>query len=298
MNTQDIALFLEVARSGSFAEAARRRGLDPSAVSRAVAGLETRLGLRLFERTTRRLSLTEAGETCLARMAPLVEELEAVAAAARDSTTRPSGHLRLSASVSFGQRVIVPRLAAFRAAFPSVTVEGLFSDANVDLVAERIDLAIRLAPAVSGDLIVSRLMTTRYRVVASPAYLAGAPRLAAPADLAGHRVLRFPFADYRDRWLFRDRAGALIEQPIDGDLVLAPALALLEAARGGLGPALLPDWLVDDDLAGGRLVHCLTEWQATATDFDTAAWLVYPSRAYLPAKTRAMIDFLRAELQG
>lgn len=299
MNTEDMALFVEIARQGSFAAAARARGVDPSSVSRAISTLEARLGVRLFQRSTRRLALTEAGARCLARVAPLLEELEDAIAATRDTGTRPRGILRLTASVAFGQQVVVPLLGRFRDSFPQVGVECLFTDANLDLVGERIDLAIRLAPAVGGDLVVSKLMDTRYLVVAAPAYLAAAPALEAPEDLARHRALRFPFADYRSRWLFRDAAGAVTEQPVDGDLVLAPAGAIRDAAVGGLGPALLPDWLVREDLAAGRLARCLPAWDVTATRFDTAAWLAYPSRSHLPAKTRAMIGFLRgARIDG
>lgn len=298
MNTEDIALFVEIARHGSFAGTARARGTDPSSISRSVAALEAQLGVRLFQRTTRRLSLTEAGEACLARVAPLMDELEDALAATRDTRARPRGTLRLSASVAFGQQIVVPLLGGFRRAFPLVGVECLFTDANVDLVGERVDLAIRLAPAVEGDVIVSKLMDTRYLVVASPSYLAGAPALHQPSDLASHRVLRFPLRDYRSRWLFRGPSGEIFEQPVDGDLVLAPAGAIRDAAVGGLGPALLPDWLVREDVASGRLVRCLADWAVTATRFDTAAWLVYPSRAHLPAKTRAMIGFLREAHSG
>lgn len=172
-------------------------------------------------------------------------------------------------------------------------VEAVFTDANVNLIADRIDLAVRLAPQVTGDLIVTKLRNTRYMVVASPDYLIKAPQLAHPRDLSAHRVILFPFQPFRSRWLFRDESGTLLEQPVDGDLILSPAGALRDAAVAGLGPALLADWLVASDIAEGRLVRCLHAWNVTATTFDTAAWLVYPSRSYLPGKTRAMIDFLR-----
>ncbi|MCB2128178.1 MAG: LysR family transcriptional regulator [Rhodobacteraceae bacterium] len=293
MDPADLALLLDVARTGSFAGAARARGVDPSSIGRTVAGIEADLGIRLFERTTRRMEMTEAGERYLARIAPLLEEIAQAGDEARDASAAPSGTLRLSASVTFGQRVIVPRLGAFRAAHPAIRVEGVFTDANVDLVADRIDLAVRLGPGVEGDLIVSKLMDTHYRVVAAPDYLAGAAPLERPEDMARHRAVLFPFRDFRSRWLFRDARGKVVEQPVDGELVLTPALALRGACLAGLGPALLPDWLIGDDVASGRLVRCLPEWEVTATTFDTAAWLVYPSRSYLPAKVRAMIDFLR-----
>lgn len=293
MNTDDIALFVEVVQHGSFAAVAKQRGVDPSSVSRAIAGLEAALGLRLFQRTTRSLRLTEAGDLYLSRAAPLLEELARVTAEATQLNARPSGTLRLSASVSFGQACILPHLGSFRERYPEVAVEGLFSDATVDLVAERVDLAVRLGPSVEGDLVVAKLIDTRYRVVASPAYLARTAPLTTPADLAAHQALLFPIKPYRTRWLFRAPDGTLTEQPIAGQIVLTPAMALRDACLAGLGPALLPDWLVQAEIAAGRLVHCLPEWEVTATTFDTAAWFVYPSRAFLPLKVRVMIDHLR-----
>ncbi len=151
MDTRDLALFAETARLGSFAAVAKLRGIDPSAVSRAIAGLETDLGLRLFQRSTRRLSLTEAGDSYLARALPLIEELARIGTEARAAHSVPSGTLRLTASVTFGQARLVPLLAGFRARHAQVGLECLFTDANLDLVAERIDLAIRLAPATEGN---------------------------------------------------------------------------------------------------------------------------------------------------
>lgn len=298
MNLKDLALIQDIARLGSFAAVARTRGIDPSSVGRLVAGIETELGLRLFSRTTRRMELTEAGALYLSRIAPLTEELERAREDARAIQSEPRGTLRLSASTSFGQQVIVPRLAGFRAAYPEVAVEGIFSDRQSDLVADRIDLAIRLAPEVEGDYVVSKLMDTRYRVVASPEYLAKAPPLARPGDLADHRAILFPLRDYRSRWLFRDEAGRVTEQPVAGDMLLSPAGAIRDAAVAGLGPALLPDWLIAGDLATGALCPCIEGWQVTATTFETAAWLVYPSRSYVPGKVRAMIDYLREEMRG
>jgi DNA-binding transcriptional LysR family regulator len=296
MDTRVVALFAEVARAGSFAAVAKARGVDPSVVSRAIAGLEADLGLRLFERSTRAMRLTEVGDLYLARAAPLVEELERVAAEARQARARPTGLLRLTASVTFGQRRVLPLLPAYRARCPEVELDCRFTDATVDLVAERFDLAVRLAPSVEGAVVAAKLMPTRYRVVAAPAYLAAAPPLDRPGDLSRHAALLFALREFRTHWLFRDAAGHVETVPVRGAVTLSPAGALRDAAIAGLGPALLPDWLVDDDIAAGALVEPLAAWRATATSFDTAAWLVYPSRAFLPAKVRAMIEVLREGL--
>jgi DNA-binding transcriptional LysR family regulator len=298
MNLADLSLFIEVARLGSFAATAKVRGTDPSSVSRSIAGLEADLGVRLFQRTTRSLSLTEAGDLYLSRAQPLLEELERVTLEARATKADPKGTLRLTASVTFGHSMILPLLPDFRRTYPDIALELLFTDQNLDLIGDRIDLAIRLAPAIEGDLIAARLLATRYRVVAAPEYLADAPPLSLPGELERHRLILFTIRPFRTRWLFRDSGSEITEVPVKGDLVISPAGAIRDAVLLGQGLALLPNYLVDADIAAGRLVHVLKDWDVTATSFDTGAWLVYPSRSFLPAKTRAMIDFLRARLKG
>ncbi len=296
MDTKSLEIVLDVAREGSFAAAARRHAIDPSAVSRTVAAVEAALGARLFQRTTRRLSLTEAGARYIQRIGPLMEELDRAGEEARSFGATPTGSLRLTTSVAFGLECVVPLLGAFRDAYPALSLDLLLTDANVDLVAERVDLAIRLAPALTADLIGARLMTTRYRVCASPDYLAGQQPIRDPADLADHPCLVFTLPGFRSRWLFRDRSGAVAENPVRGDIAISNATALKAACLAGLGPALLANWLVDRQIAAGRLVDLFPDHDVTATTFDTAAWLLYPSRAFLPNKVRVAIDFLRVRL--
>jgi DNA-binding transcriptional LysR family regulator len=294
MNIDALAIFVEVAEAGSFAAVARRRDLDPSAVSRIIAALEEELGFRLFQRTTRRLSPTEAGAIYFERVRGLVEDLDRARAEARDRVAGPSGNLRVTASASFGLSCIVPAIAAFRRRYPDLSLDVRLTDNVVDLVGERIDVAVRLGPRPEGDFICTRLMTTRYRVCAAPAYLEAAGRPQRPDDLEAHRCLLFPLAGYRTRWRFRDRQGRRVDIPVKGDIVISNAMALHRAALDGLGPVLLADWLVDEDLAAGRLIDLFPDYEVTAADFDTAAWILYPSRAYVPMKLRVFIDHLKA----
>lgn len=295
MDIDSLQLFVEVARQGSFSAVARLRGVEVSSVSRALAALEAELGTLLFQRTTRSLVLTGAGEEFLGRIIPLLDEFDA----ARDGINRrsgpPSGTLRLTASVAFGQRVLVPLVPAFRAAFPQITLELILQDANIDLIAERVDLAIRLGSGYGAGVIGSKLMSTRFRVVASPAYLAEAGTPGAPADLAMRSCLLFALPEFRTRWLFRQN-GRVTKVPVHGALVASNALALRDFALAGLGPGLLADWLIGADLASGALIDLFPDHDVTATTFDTAAFILYPSRKYLPAKVRAAIDFLREKL--
>ena len=296
MDLSSLRAFIDVARRGNFAAAARDRNVDPSSMSRIIAALEEELGLRLFQRTTRRLALTEAGERYLHRVEALVDELEQARDEALTINAGPSGTLRMTASVAFGSKCIVPLLADFRAAFPSLKLELLLDDSNLDLVAERLDLALRLAPSIHADVVGARLFATRYRVCASPAYLANARTLSAPADLGGHSCLRFALPEFRSRWLFRSAGGEIEEVAVDGDVLISNALALRECAIAGMGPALLANWLIDDDLAAGRLIDAFPAYHVAAASFDTAAWLLYPSRAFLPNKVRVSIDFFRRKL--
>lgn len=285
-----------VAQHGSFAAAARVLDVDPSSVSRTVANLEAELGLRLFQRSTRTLSVTEAGATYIARIVPLLEEFERAEDLARNATRSPSGTLKLTASVAFAQECIVPHLNDFMRRFPDIALELIPTDTNVDLRANNIDLAIRLAPAPSGELISTKLCDTRYVVCAAPGYLGANEPLRSPQDLVDHDCLCFALPEYRTRWRFRPKGGAPFDVPVAGRLVISNALALRSATRDGLGPALLPDWLVGRDIANGSLIDLFPHHDCTATEFDTAAWMLYPSRAYLPQKVRVMIDFLRKTL--
>ena len=298
MNIATLRYLIDVARERSFATVARRHNVDPSSVSRAIAQFEDQLGVRLFQRSTRRLVLTEAGERYLQRVEPLLDEMEHAANEATDTASGPNGTLRLTASVSFAHERIVPLLPEFRRRYPKVKIDGIFTDENLDLLAHGIDLAVRLAPAVSGDMVVTKLVDTRYRVVASPAYLKSAPQLRAPADLAKHDCLLFPARVFRPSWRFRDAHAIETEISVHGEITLSTAQSLRDAAIAGLGPALLADWVVDTALADGRLVSVFPKIEVTATTFDTAAWLVYPSRAYLPAKVRVMIDFLKEKMNS
>jgi DNA-binding transcriptional LysR family regulator len=292
MEIETLRIFREVAERRSFAAVARARDVDPSAISRSIAVLEDELGLRLLQRSTRAMALTEAGARYLSGVDVAIAALEQAQEAASLTRSTPTGTLRLTTSASFAEACLLPRLAAFRARFPQLELELVLSAENLDLVAEGIDLAIRLAPGAQGDLVASRLMATRYRVVASPDYLArcGAPRT--PAALSASDCLRFSFPGFRSLWRFR-RGRTVTEVPVRGSFLMSSGSALRLAALDGLGPALLADWLIGADLRTGRLVDLFPAFEVTATEFDTAAWLIYPSRAHLPLKLRVVIDFLR-----
>lgn len=295
MELSVLKMFVEVVRRGSFAAVARDRQLDPSSISRAIAGLEAELGVRLFQRTTRQLSPTEAGIAYFERVEPLVEEMQQAIAIATDVSGQPKGTLRVTASVSFGLKCIVPLLPKFASLYPDLTVDLLLTDVVVDLLAERIDLAVRLGLLTDSTLISQQLMRTHYAVCASPEYLKRSGQLEKPIDVEHHNCLLFPLAGFRSRWIFRD-GREISEISVHGQTLISSAIALQQCAIAGMGLALLPYWLIDDDLQAGTLVNLFPDYEVTATDFNTAAWLVYPSRAYVPLKVRVFVDFLKQAL--
>lgn len=280
---------LNVANDGSFAAVARARGVDPSSISRAVAAVEAKIGLRLFQRSTRVLQITPEGRTYLDTVAPLLDALDAAAETARGSVAQPKGTLRIAASVAFGTRCLIPLLSRFRSAYPDLAIDLVLEDRHHDLIPEGIDIAIRHAPEPRGDLVCRKLRTVAYLVCATPEVAA---EFSTPSALQHSPVLRQSLPDFRDAWQVRAPTGATETFAITGEIVMSAPLALLAAARAGLGPALLADWLSAEDIAAGHLVRLWPNHTVAATSFDAAIWLVYPSRVHLPARTRAGLDIL------
>ena len=296
MDLQDLKLFVLVANQGSFASVAREKNIDPSSVSRYIARLEEQLGFRLFQRSTRKLALTDGGAAYLARLGPLLDELELAKQDARELNASPSGMLRVTAPVSFGQLCLLPLTRSFQRAYPDIKLEYKFTDQVLDLVENNIDLACRMLPQ-GADLVSLKLLSTRYHVCVSNDYLVNHSPLVRPDDLSRHKALVFDLPKFRSRWLFKNEKG-IKEVKIQSNIMISSALALRDACLNGLGPCLLADWLVSDDLKSGHLVDPFTEYRVTATTFDTGVWVLYPSRKFLPSKTRVMIDFLKENLVG
>lgn len=297
MELDTLGTFIDVMRRGSFAAVARERDVAPSSISRAIAGLEAELGLRLFQRTTRRLAPTEAGLLYFERIEPLVGELSRAHQQAVDVGESPRGTLRVTAPVSFSQRVLLPLLPELLERHPQLHVELMLTDAMIDLVAERIDVALRLGRLADSDLVARRLGGFDFTVCAAPGYLERRGRPRRPSDLKGHECLVFSMGGLRSQWRFR-RRDEVTEVGVGGRCVLTHALAIAQCAARGLGIALLPRWTVAQQIAAGELVELLTSYEVTATDFAPAIWLLYPSRSYLPLKVRAFTDFLQEHLRG
>jgi DNA-binding transcriptional LysR family regulator len=194
--------------------------------------------------------------------------------------------------------VLAPLLPKLFAAYPALTLDLVLADDQVDLVADQIDLAVRFGAEPEGDVIVHRLASRRFKVCASPGYIEASGTLGCPEELEGRECLLFSLPGYRSRWLFRRGTEPPVAIPVRGRLLVSHGLTMTACAVEGLGPALLPDWLCRRELDAGSLIDLFPDYEVTATEFDSAAWLVHPSRSYIPMKVRVLIDFLQQEVAG
>lgn len=288
--------FADVMKLGSFANAARYRDVDPSSVSRTISNLEEELGFRLFQRNRRKLAPTEAGQSYYEQIRNLIEDLDHAKQKARDLATQPQGLLRVTACTSMGQRVIAPLLSKFMDRYPALSLELILTDSQVDLVADQIDLGIRFGPKPEAEISATALAPRKFQVCASPSYIQRTGGLMHPNDLTERECVLFPLPGYRTHWLFRDTEGDAFEVPVDGRLLVSHGLTMTQCALAGLGPTLLPDWLCKPELAAGELVDLFPDFECAAKQFDTAAWMVHPSRRYVPHKVEAFMQFLSEEI--
>lgn len=283
--------FLAVAQEGSFTGAARRLGLSVKLVSKRVAALETRLGAQLFARTTRSVSLTDAGRACRDRASPLVEQFDEFDDALRDRQGALAGTIRITAPTGFGSRRLPAALAPFLAAHPQVEAQLSLTNARVDLAAEGFDLAIRVGAPGDTSMIGRRLAAMPYIVCAAPSYLARAGAPSRPADLAGHDCLIDENAAEPAVWRFRPAAGGEETAIRVAGRIRANAPApLADFALAGLGVARSPAYVVAEAVAASRLTALLP---AFATG-DAALYALYPPNRHLPTRVRTLIDHLAA----
>lgn len=290
----DIEALVALAEAGSFALAARRIGKDPTIISRRVRALEDALGVRLAERNTRRVTITEAGRAYLDLVQPLLRELaSAHREVASYGSGEPRGNLRVSLPTSFGRMWLSPLIAAFLRDHPGVTIEAECSNRYVDIIGEQFDLAVRLGVLPDSRLIARKLCPRRRLVCASPSYLEANGSPAEPGDLTQRACLRFTDKVNPGVWEFLDRNGKLISVPVSGPLACDDAEVLIDSAVDGLGLMYATDWIVSRQLESGALVRVLEGW--TIPD-EGAIYVMIPSGEGVPTKTRALSDWLARHL--
>lgn len=286
-------VFREAAEQDSFAEAGRRLGLSPAAVSKNIAELETHLGIRLFHRTTRRKALTEEGRVYLDHVARGLDALAAADEALGLSQAAPAGLLRVSAPMTVAMTWLSARIPEFLRRHPALRLDLRLDDRRVDIVGEGFDLAIRGSDRLEDSSLVARRLTDMAHVLcAAPAYLQARGVPASPVALKGHECVRFSLSGHADVWTFRK--GARTEQvSVESRYSVSSSLAVCDALRAGFGLSLVPRPYVERDLREGRLQAVLADWRMVTTTL----YAVYPSRRHLAPKIRVFLDFL-AEVFG
>lgn len=280
------AMFACVVEHRSFSAAAQSIGVSKATVSKAVARLEASLGTTLFHRTSRRLTLSDAGQSLAERAGRILAEAQAAEEQARDAAAAPTGLVRVAAPMSFGLAHVAPAIADFLLAHPGVEIDLTLSDAKVDIVADGIDVALRIADLPDSSLRARRLAPVAIRIVAAPAYWDAQGRPAHPADLGDHAC--FGYTNLPGAlWHFRRGEEEVAVRPT-GPLATNNGEAMLPALCAGLGVARLPDFLVDADIAAGKLEAVLPDWNSGGV----ALHLLTPPGTLRPARVEALIDYL------
>lgn len=283
----ELEAFEAILRHGSFSAAARQLQLTPGAVTRRLAALEARLGVKLLNRSTRRLSLTESGRHYYAQVAPALAQILAAGERVHDLSAQARGQLRVSLPMNFGRLYVTPHVGEFLRRWPQIELDLQFDDRFVDLIGEGFDAAIRIGALDDSRLVARRIAQTRRILVAAPSYLQrrGAP--AAPGALIEHDCLHYTLFRDTPAWEFQ-RAGEPLRVPVRGRLKANYGVPLVEAALRGEGILQTATFAVADELADGRLVEVLPDWSLR----PIGIYAVYTSREYRPRKVEAFIDFV------
>ncbi len=285
-----LRIFARVVEAGSFSEAGRQLGVAPSSVSRQINELENSLGALLFQRTTRKLSLTEAGELYYERATRIVTEIDEAKLAVSQLDGTPTGILRLNVPDSLSRRYIVPTLVAFQEKFPGVEIVLLASDQVMDMIEHRIDLTIRLGALTDSSLVARKIGSGRRVVCASTAYLKKAGHPKSPDDLTDHNCLIFRSNPGSNVWKFKNIKSVISAVRVSGNLYANDGESLVAAAVEGHGIILVPEWLVNCELREGTLQELLTHYSLIPK--ETPMYALYPRQRHLPPKVRAFIDFM------
>ncbi len=286
--------FVRAVDLGSFSKAAAEEGLKVSTVSRYVSALEADLSAALLNRSTRRMHMTEAGAMFYERAQQILADVEEARTATASLNDRPRGLLRINLPGAFGRLHIVPHLKDFLSAYPDLKVDATLTDATVDLIESGSDVAVRIGALTDSTLVARRLAPHRRALVAGPSYVEAQPLVAAPDDLRRHECLMFALQP-SGAWYFRRRGSGdePLTVPVGGHLRANDSEALRGAALAGLGIALLPTWLVGEDIRAGRLLPLLPEWDGLISPGpERAIWGVYPPKKVVSPKVKVFLDFL------
>lgn len=284
----ELEAFVKVVEVESFSEAGRQLGISKSYVSKQLSKLEDRLGARLLNRTTRQLTLTDVGAMFYERCVEVIEELEEAELAVSQLQATPRGLLRLSFPMSFGVKYLSPVISSFMNQYKDLKVEVSFSDRTVNIIDEGFDLAVRIGQLKDSSLIARKIAGTHRHLVASPGFIAKHGEPTHPSELRELPCLRYTYQSSGMSWRFVSDEGEEALVKVDGPLTVNNGDAIMEAARHGVGLAILPDFFINPLVESGELVKVLESWECG----DGAIWAVYPHNRHLSAKVRLFVDFL------
>jgi DNA-binding transcriptional LysR family regulator len=283
-----LKVFRQVVELGSFAEASRQLGFSPAAISKNVSELEAHLDVRLLNRTTRRMSKTEAGEIYYRQVSRILDELKEAETSLGPMQHMPSGQLRVTAPMTLALLKLSSQLPGFLSANPKLSVDLNLESRRVNIVEEGYDLAIRASDGlVDSSLIAKKLMTMQQVVCGSPAYFKQHGVPGKPDDLINHNCIKFTLSGHVDDWDFA-KGDETARVQVDGRYRVTSSLAVQDALLEDFGVSLLPRIYVEEYLEQGRLRTVLDDWKAV----ESSVYAVYPSRQYLAPKVRAFIDFV------
>jgi DNA-binding transcriptional LysR family regulator len=284
-----IVSFASAARHASFASAARELGLSPSAIAKNVARLESQLGVRLFHRTTRRVTLSPDGEDLYTRCQRILQEVESLDAAAAGARSGPRGTLRIDMPVTYGRQVVLPVLTRLRARYPDLKIDARFSDQVIDIIKEGLDAAVRIGPLADSRLVGRMFDQQVIWTCASPAYLKRHGKPESPDQLSAHTCLLFRLpSSGRDRpWQFRV-ANREISLTLESGVRLGDGEALVQAAAAGLGLIQVPSYMAEREVKRGELAEILQRYRPAPLPIS----LIYPSHRHIPLRVRALADAL------
>lgn len=281
-------VFRHTVEIGSFAGAARHLGLSPAAISKNIGELEAALGARLLNRTTRRMSLTEAGTLYYRRVTRILDDLEETDRSINTMQRNPSGHLRVTAPVTLTLMSFSAALPAFLERYPDVSIDLNMDDRRVGIVEGGYDLAIRGSGRLEDSSLVARKLADMPHVLCgAPDYFEQRGKPASPADLADHSCIQFSLSDHAGEWLFR-KEDRVVNVPVDGRYKVSSSLAVRDALRAGFGVSLIPWLYVREDVTEGHLCTALDDWSSV----EMSVYAIYPSRRHVPAKVRVFLEFL------
>lgn len=290
-----MSLFLKVVQFGSMSAAAKHAGLSPASVSRTIASLEENLGVQLFNRTSRKIILTDAGELFYEQVKPLLDAFEQITVAARSAQDEPEGLLRVHAHTSVGLHLITPCMHAFGQAYPNITVDLQLSETPVDLLKNDYDIDIRLGQLQDSSMLARRIAPSDRVLVASPEYLALHSPIETPEDLLQHNCVTFRPNGEPTTWRYSRGNEAMREIKVNGNFHTNNSEVLRQAAIDGIGVVLLTNWISHHDRQAGRLVHLLPEYRFTINSFNNGIYVVFRQARYIPRKVRVFVDFLVAQ---